>query len=78
MKAEPGWHGGCECASERRRRQSALVRREVEDENEDEDDLEISSGCSCCCHSSDRLGFYLSIDIYDLNRQAEEHMDFPR
>jgi hypothetical protein len=23
-------------------------------------------------------GFYLSIDIYYLNRQAEEHMDFPR
>ena len=75
---KPGWHGGCECAPERRRRQSALARREVEDDNEDEDDLEISSGCSCCCHSSDRLGFYLSIDIFDLNRQAEEHMDFPR
>jgi hypothetical protein len=26
---------------------------------------------------SNRLGFYPFIDIHDLNRQAEEHMDFP-
>jgi hypothetical protein len=31
----------------------------------------------CDYPHSDRLGFYPSIDIQHLNRQADEHMDFP-